>query len=113
TQRAEALVVAAAEAHWATSSDLVDSIAQLAIGAMELGAEAGAGLDDLEAGRFGSGGVVSPTPALRAALADASLPEEGKRRLLGTLLDGKVTTVTLALINQMVAHPRGRSLTAA
>jgi F-type H+-transporting ATPase subunit delta len=29
------------------------------------------------------------------------------------LLDGKVTAVTLSLINQMVAHPRGRSLDAA
>jgi F-type H+-transporting ATPase subunit delta len=57
--------------------------------------------------------VISATPDLRAALADPSLPEEGKRRLLGTLLDGKVTHVTLSLINQMVAHPRGRSLDAA
>src|SRR5580700_7587641 len=88
TQRAEALVVAAVEAHWATTGDLED-------------------------GLFRFGRVVSATPDLRAALADPSLPEQGKRRLLGTLLDGKVTGVTLSLINQMVAHPRGRSLNAA
>jgi F-type H+-transporting ATPase subunit delta len=108
TQRAEALVVAAAEAHWATSGDLSD-----AVEAMVLAAEAEGGLDDLEDGLFRFGRVVSANPDLRAALADPSLPERGKRELLGTLLDGKVTPVTLALINQMVAHPRGRSLTAA
>ena len=113
TQRAEALVVAAAEAHWATSGDLSDAIEQLAVEAMVLAAEAEGGLDDLEDGLFRFGRVVSANPDLRAALADPSLPERGKRELLGTLLDGKVTPVTLALINQMVAHPRGRSLTAA
>src|SRR5580704_13787219 len=40
TQRAEALVVAAVEAHWATTGDLVDSIEQLAVEAMVLAAEA-------------------------------------------------------------------------
>src|SRR5580693_4981462 len=81
TQRAEALVVAAVEAHWATTGDLVDALEQLAVEAM--------------------------------VLAAPSLPEQGKRRLLGTLLAGKVTGVTLSLIDQMVAHPRGRSLNAA
>ena len=113
TERAEALVVAAAEAHWATSGDLSDAIEQLAVEAMVLAAEADGGLDDLEDGLFRFGRVVSANPDLRAALADPSLPGRGKRELLGTLLDGKVTPVTLSLINQMVAHPRGRSLTAA
>ncbi len=113
TQRAEALVAAAAEAHWATSGDLSDAIEQLAVEAMVLAAEADDGLDDLEDGLFRFGRVVAANPALRAALADPSLPEQGKRELLGTLLEGKVTAVTLGLINQMVAHPRGRSLSAA
>src|SRR5580693_6888652 len=100
TQRAEALAVAAVEGHWATSGDLVDAIEQLAIEAMVLAAEADGSLDDLEDGLFRFGRVVSANPDLRAALADPSLPEQGKRRLLGTLLEGKVTPVTLSLINQ-------------
>jgi F0F1-type ATP synthase delta subunit len=88
TQRAEALVVAAVEAHWATSGDLVDAIEQLAVEAMVLAAEADSGLDDLEDGLFRFGRVVSANPDLRAALADPSLPEAGKRRLLDTLLQG-------------------------
>jgi F-type H+-transporting ATPase subunit delta len=113
TGRAEALVAAAAEGHWASSGDLPDAIEQLAVEAMILAAEADDGLDDLEDGLFRFGRVVAANPDLRATLADPSLPEQGKRKLLGTLLDGKVTAVTLGLINQMVAHPRGRSLTAA
>lgn len=113
TQRAEALVVAAVEGHWSTSGDLSDALEQLAVQALVLAAEADQGLDELEDGLFRFGRVVSGNPDLRAALADPSLPEAGKRQLLGTLLDGKVTPVTLNLINQMVAHPRGRSLSAA
>jgi F-type H+-transporting ATPase subunit delta len=113
TQRAERLVAAAAEARWASSGDLSDAIEQLAVEATVLAAEADDGLDDLEDGLFRFGRVVSGHPDLRAALADPSLPEQGKRELLRTLLDGKMTRVTLGLIEQMVAHPRGRTLSVA
>jgi F-type H+-transporting ATPase subunit delta len=113
TRRAESLVVAAAEAHWATSGDMVDAIEELAVTALVLAAEAEGGLDDLEDGLFRFGRVVAGQPELRAALADPSLPSGGKRQLLDTLLRGKVTPVTLAVISQVVAHPRGRSITAA
>src|SRR5580693_7456726 len=106
TRRAEALVVAAVEAHWASAGDLSDALEELAVEAMVLAAQAEGGLDDLEDGLFRFGRVV-------AALADPSLPEDGKRGLLDTLLRGKVTPVTLAVISQVVAHPRGRSLDAA
>jgi F-type H+-transporting ATPase subunit delta len=110
TQHAEDLVVAAAQAHWATSGDMADAIEQLAIEAMVLAADADDALDDLEDGLFRFGRVVTGTPDLRAALSDSTLPDEGKRELLGTLLNGKVTPVTLSLISQMVEHPRGRAL---
>ncbi len=113
TRRAESLVVAAAEARWATPGDMVDAIEQLAVEAAVLAAEAAGGLDDLEDGLFRFGRVVAGQPDLRAALADPSLPAERKRGLLAALLEGKVTPVTLGLISQMVAHPRGRSLAAA
>ena len=113
TQRAEGLVAAGAESRWAGSGDLSDAIEELAVEATVLAAEADDGLDDLEDGLFRFGRVVSAHPDLRAALADPALPEQGKRELLRTLLDGKVTTVTLGLIEQMVAHPRGRTLSVA
>jgi len=111
TGRTEALVVAAAESRWATSGDMVDALEELAIGAMVLAADADDGLDELEDGLFRFGRVIASQPDLRAALADLSLPADRKQGLLDTLLSGKVTAVTLRLISQMVAHPRGRQLT--
>jgi len=113
TRRTEALVVAAAESRWASPGDMVDAIEQLAIEAMVLAADADNGLDELEDGLFRFGRVVAGQPDLRAALTDTSLPADRKQDLLRTLLDGKVTSVTLRLISQMVMHPRGRTLTAA
>ncbi len=113
TRRTEALVVAAVEARWATPGDMVDAIEQLAIEAMVIAAELDGGLDDLEDGLFRFGRVVAGQPDLRAALADPSLPADRKQALLGALLEGKVTPVTLRLISQVVLHPRGRSLTVA
>jgi len=74
TGRAEALVAAAAEAHWAATGDLTDAIEQLAVEAMVLAAEADDGLDELEDGLFRFGRVIAANPDLRAALADPSLP---------------------------------------
>jgi F-type H+-transporting ATPase subunit delta len=113
TGRTEALVVAVAEARWATPGDMVDAIEQVAIEAMVLAAQADGSLDDLEDGLFRFGRVVAGQPDLRAALADPSLPADRKQGLLRALLDGKVTPVTLRLISQVVLHPRGRSLTVA
>jgi F-type H+-transporting ATPase subunit delta len=113
TQRAEALAVAAVESHWAGPGDMVDAIEELAIEAMVLAADADGTLDEVEDELFRFSRIVAAQPDLRAALADPSAPEEGKRDLLGALLGGKVTKVTLDLVNQMVAHPRGRSLTVA
>jgi F-type H+-transporting ATPase subunit delta len=110
TRRTEDLVVAAAESHWASPGDMVDALEQLAVEAMVLAAQAGDGLDDLEDELFRFGRVISANPDLRAALADRAAPAELKRQLLGTLLDSKVTAVTLTLITQVVTHPRGRSL---
>jgi F-type H+-transporting ATPase subunit delta len=113
SRQAEDLVVAAAESHWATPGDLVDALEQVAIEAMVLAAQADDGLDDLEDQLFRFSRVISANPDLRAALADAAVPAELKRELLGTLLDGKVTPVTLTLISQVVTHPRGRALNVA
>jgi F-type H+-transporting ATPase subunit delta len=113
TGRAEGLVKVAAEARWATTGDLSDALEQAAVEAMVLAAEADRTLDELEDGLFRFGRVVSANPDLRAALANPALPGQGKQELLGTLLQGKVTPVALALVNQMVAHPRGRPLTVA
>ncbi len=113
TRQAEALVVAAVESRWASSSDMADAVEQLAIEAMVLAADATGTLDELEDELFRFGRVVAAQPDLQMALADPSLPADRKRGLLGALLEGRVSATSLGLITQMVIHPRGRSLTAA
>ena len=113
TDRTEALVVAATESHWATSGDMVDALEELAIEATVLAADADDGLDELEDGLFRFSRVIAGQPDLRAALASTSLPADRKQGLLDTLLSAKVTPVTLRLISQIVAHPRGRQLAVA
>jgi F-type H+-transporting ATPase subunit delta len=111
SQPAEDLTVAAAQAHWAGSGDLPDALEQLAIEAEVMAADADNSLDDLEDQLFRFDRMVAGTPDLRAALTEPAASAESKRELLDTLLTGKVTPVTLNLVGQMVAHPRGRSLT--
>jgi F-type H+-transporting ATPase subunit delta len=112
TPPAEELVTAAVRSRWASPADMTDAIEQVAVEAFAIAAEADGQLDDLEDELFRFGRVVSAQPELRAALTETTVPEEGKRALLGALLDGKVTPVTLRLITEMSLHPRGRSLPA-
>ena len=112
TPPAEDLIVAAVRLRWASPGDMTDAIEQVAIEAFVIAAEADGQLDDLEDELFRFGRVVAAQPELRAALSEITVPEEGKRALLGALLDGKVTPVALRLITEMSLHPRGRSLPA-
>jgi F-type H+-transporting ATPase subunit delta len=106
----EDLVVATVEARWASSSDMADALEQLGIEALVRVAEYDRTTGEVEDELFRFGRVLAAQPELRSALASASLPAQNKRDLLSALLSGKVSKVTLDLIGQMVAHPRGRSL---
>jgi F-type H+-transporting ATPase subunit delta len=110
SEPAEQLVTATVRAKWASPGDMTDAIEQLATEAYATSAEDQGQLDDLEDELFRFSRVVATEPDLRAALTEQSLPEEGKRGLLDTLLGGKVTPTTLRLTSEMSLHPRGRSL---
>jgi F-type H+-transporting ATPase subunit delta len=111
TQVTEELVASAVEKRWASSTDLADAIEELGIESLARQAEYEGTLDDLEDELFRFARLVVAQPDLRTALA-SSAPAQLKETLLGTLLHGKVTPVALNLINQVVLHPRGRSLSA-
>jgi len=108
----EEVVVAVVRSAWASTVDMTDAVEQLAVEAFAAAAEAAGQLDDLEDELFRFGRVVAAEPDLRAALTEPIAPPEGRRELLGTLLDGKVTPVTMRLITEMSLHPRGRHLAA-
>jgi len=104
------LVSGMADTRWSSPRDLADAAEQLAVLATAAAAEGGGQLDDLEDELFRFSRIVSTEPALRSALEDQGLPDEGKRGLLDTLLAAKVTSAALQLITQAVIYPRGRNL---
>jgi F-type H+-transporting ATPase subunit delta len=104
------LVTGMADSRWASPSDLAEAAEELGVLATAAAAEGERQLDDLEDELFRFGRIVATEPALRSALEDQGLPDEGKRGLLDTLLAAKVTPAALRLITQAVIYPRGRNL---
>ena len=101
-----------AGARWSEPRDLAAAAEQLAVLAAAAAAGEAGHLDDVEDELFRFGQMVAANPQLRSALSSPVAPAELKRRLLDTLLDGKVTSTSLRLITQAAVHPRGRSLDA-
>ena len=106
------LVSSLAGARWSEPRDLAAATEQLAVLAAAAAASEAGQLDDVEDELFRFGQLVAANPALRSALSSPIAPAELKRRLLDTLLDGKVSSTSLRLITQAAVHPRGRSLDA-
>ncbi|HET9188455.1 MAG TPA: F0F1 ATP synthase subunit delta [Acidothermaceae bacterium] len=96
---------------WSRMRDLGDAAEQLAVLARLIGADrAQAGQsDEVEDELFRFTRIVESRPALRDALADRNLPADNKVSLVNALLADKTTQATLALVVQLVSHPRGRT----
>jgi F-type H+-transporting ATPase subunit delta len=96
---------------WSRMRDLGDALEQLAVLARLIGADAAGARqsDEVEDELFRFGRIVESRPALRDALANRNLPVANKVSLVQALLDGKATATTIALVVQLVSHPRGRT----
>lgn len=97
-------------ARWSRPADLLDALDQLAATAMLIVAEAGGDLDDVEDELFRFSRIVDREPGLLMALTDQGLPLERKRQLVHALLESRARPATLRLVEEVVAHPRGRTL---
>jgi len=95
------------ESRWSTAADLASAVEEIAVTAFAAAAERGRHLDDLEDQLFRFGRVVMSAPELRTVLSDPTIPAQYKRQLLDTLLEGKATADSLALIGE--AAPTGRT----
>ncbi len=93
---------------WSHPADFVDAVEVLAVQAAFTVAQADGSLDDVEDELFRFGRIIDRAPRLRAALTDPALPDEQKRALLHALLEHKVSTITLRLVDNVVLAPRGR-----
>jgi F-type H+-transporting ATPase subunit delta len=100
----------AVRSRWSQPRDLLDSLEELAVDAALGAAEAAGELDEVEDELFRFERILDGEPKLRSALTDRALPAATKSGLLHTLLDGKISNVTFALLERAVLEPRGRTI---
>jgi F-type H+-transporting ATPase subunit delta len=104
------LIREAVRARWSQPRDLLDALEELAVDAALASSEAAGELDEVEDELFRFSRILEAEPELRDTLTNRSLADDTKRGLLHTLLDGKVTRTTFALLERAVLEPRGRTI---
>jgi F-type H+-transporting ATPase subunit delta len=104
------LLAAAVSSRWSQPRDLLDALEELSVDAAMGSADGNGELDEVEDELFRFERILAAQPDLRAALTNLNYPAETKRELLHTLLDGRVSTVTLTLLGRIVTEPRGRTI---
>jgi F-type H+-transporting ATPase subunit delta len=104
------LLSSAVGSRWSQPRDLLDAIEELSIDAAMASAEGSGDLDEVEDELFRFERILAAEPDLRAALTNLRYSGETKRELLQSLLGGKVSAVTLTLLDRAVTEPRGRTI---
>ena len=97
----------AVSGRWASGRDLTDGLETAGVTALVAGADAAGDLDAVETELFEVGRLVRSDAELRQIVSDRGVPAAAKAELLGTLLDGKVSSTTLALASQAAAARTG------
>jgi F-type H+-transporting ATPase subunit delta len=105
------VVEAAVAERWSRSRDLVDALEWCAVSAEAARADRSGELDAVEDDLFRFGRILEANPQLREALSDLTATPGAKQHLMRDLLDGKVNSITLDLLLQLVTG-RHRSLAA-
>ncbi|MER5390873.1 F0F1 ATP synthase subunit delta [Saccharopolyspora sp. NPDC002686] len=102
------VVVEAVRARWSGANDLVDGLERLARTALLVQAERAGRLDAVEDELFRLGRIVGSQVDLERLLSAPTGDPAGKDAVVDQLVAGKVEPVTLNLVRQLVARPRGR-----
>ncbi|MFM8254306.1 MAG: F0F1 ATP synthase subunit delta [Actinomycetota bacterium] len=111
--QASAIVESLVASKWSNPRDLADVAEWLAVSAQAFAAEQEHNLDRLEEELFRFSRIMNANPELRSFLSPSSnSSSEGKAGVVQALLSGKATAQTSALIEHLVAHPRGRNIEA-
>ncbi|WP_018685662.1 F0F1 ATP synthase subunit delta [Actinokineospora enzanensis] len=106
------VLTTAAGARWSSPRELLDGLESLAVTALLVGAERAGRLDTVEDELFRLGRIIADQTELEQVLADRNAPTEGKLVLVRELIGGKVDPTSAALVENLVAHPRGRQVVA-
>lgn len=96
------VVLAAVSQRWSRSRDLVDALERCAVVAEATKAERSGNLDALEDDLFRFGRILEANPELRDVLSNRAAPLAARRRVLDSLLEGKVSPATSDLLGQLL-----------
>jgi len=102
---AKRLLTVIAGHRWSSPSDLVAGIEEVGVRAIASSAPEGVSIER-ELQMFGA--VVSSDAGLELALGSKLAAADSKVSLIQRLLEGKASAETLAILRQLIAHPRGR-----
>jgi F-type H+-transporting ATPase subunit delta len=97
-------------ARWSRPRDLVDVTDLLGAEAVFASAEAQGELADVEDELFRFSRVLEQQPEFAVALTNSAIPIDARLHLLHDVLEGKVRSGTLRLVEEVVRAPRGRPL---
>ncbi len=108
-------------ARWSRAQDLLIATDEVAAQTLFSAAEQGSGgtgsgsgsLDEIEDELFRFGRLVDREPQLALALSNPALPGDRKTALLERLLGDKTSETTQRLVQRVVVHPRGQSISRA
>lgn len=95
---------------WSSPRELLDGLETVARKALLVSADKAGKLDTVEGELFSLARIVEAEPELERALSDQVGPAAGRRALVRSLVGEKVDAVTLVLVEQVVARPRGRGV---
>jgi F-type H+-transporting ATPase subunit delta len=107
------LVTAAVSLRWSTPWDLTDAIEDAADTALFVAAEKGNTLDRVEDELFRFERILDANGEAAGLLDEQATPPSRRHELLDSLVGGKVSPITLALLHHAVASQRKRSITLA
>ena len=92
---------------WSSPSDLIAGIEEVGVRAIASATPEGVSLET-ELQTFGA--VVASDAQLELALGSKLAAADSKVSLIQRLLEGKASAETLAILRQLIAHPRGRRI---
>jgi F-type H+-transporting ATPase subunit delta len=101
------VLVAVVTARWSSPREFVDGVESLARTTLLVRAERGGELDSVEDELFRLGRIVAGSHELERLLGDPAGAADGKVALVDSLIEGKVSSVTKKLVDQLVRNPRG------
>jgi len=104
---AKKLLAEIVSSRWSTQDDLLAGIEEIAIRAV---ASSAAKADSIEAELFSFGAAVSSDAELELAVGSKLGSVKSKSQLITTLIGGKASAQTLAIVDHLVQQPRGRRI---